>query len=57
MLATSNTTSWLESIVSPTPTFVVDNIDVSAKFFSPDGWTNLFTGLTNLSQSTGLLIE
>ena len=57
MLPTSKTTSWLESNVFPAPTFVVESIDESAKFYKPDGWTNLLTGFTNLSQSTELFIE
>ena len=52
---TSRTTVWLDSRTSPTPTCKLDTTEVSAKFFNPDGWTNLFTGLTNFSHSIELL--
>ena len=54
-LPTSNTTVWLDSLTSPTPTVRFDVIAVSAKFFNPDGWTNRLTGFTNLSHSIVLL--
>ena len=54
-LPTSNTTTWFDSRTSPTPTVILDVIDVSAKFFNPDGWTKRFTGFTNFSHSIELL--
>jgi len=53
-----NTSSVIVSFVFtvvPIPTFTCDSIEVSAKFFNPAGWTNLFTGFTNFSHSTVLL--
>jgi len=55
---TSTTITGTDETLVPTPTFPTTvSIDVSAKFFNPDGCTNLFTGSTNLSQVIGLLTE
>ena len=56
MLPTSRTTVWFDSRTLPNPTARLDVIAVSAKFLSPEGWTKRFTGLTNFSHSTELLI-
>ena len=53
-LATSNTTNWFESKVFPDPTLIFLTIEVSEKFLSPAGCTNLLIGFTNLSHSTVL---
>ena len=53
----SITITGVDWIVVPIPTLILEVIPTSAKFLSPEGWTNLLTGSTKSSQVTGLLIE
>ena len=54
--ATSKTIDWFDSAVSPIPTGILDNTEVSAKFFNPDGWVRRFTGFTKSFHPIGLFM-